>query len=106
MISFTLTEKGYIIQDDTREFLPDYKHDRENGPEGCQSFFGKLTALCLERCRAGLSPLALVSLDNCSDNGTRLERAVRHMHAHGRETASSPRMSITSCSRRIPSRCP
>ena len=40
MISFTLTEKGYIIQDDTREFLPDYKHDRENGPEGCQSFFG------------------------------------------------------------------
>ena len=79
MISFTLTEKGYIIQDDTREFLPDYKHDRENGPEGCQSFFGKLTALCLERCRAGLSPLALVSLDNCSDNGTRLERAVRHM---------------------------
>lgn len=42
MISFTLTEKGYIIQDDTREFLPDYKHDRENGPEGCQSFFGKL----------------------------------------------------------------
>ena len=44
MISFTLTEKGYIIQDDTREFLPDYKHDRENGPEGCQSFFGKLTA--------------------------------------------------------------
>ena len=48
MISFTLTEKGYIIQDDTREFLPDYKHDRENGPEGCQSFFGKLTALCLE----------------------------------------------------------
>ncbi len=27
MISFTLTEKGYIIQDDTREFLPDYKHD-------------------------------------------------------------------------------
>ena len=79
MISFTLTEKGYIIQDDTREFLPDYKHDRENGPEGCQSFFGKLTALCLDRCRAGLSPLALVSLDNCSDNGTRLERAVRHM---------------------------
>lgn len=79
MISFTLTEKGYIIQDDTREFLPDYKHDRENGPEGCQSFFGKLTALCLDRCRAGLPPLALVSLDNCSDNGTRLERAVRHM---------------------------
>ena len=79
MVSFTLTEKGYVIQDDTREFLPDYKHDRENGPEGCKSFFGKLAALCLTRCRAGLSPLALVSLDNCSDNGTRLERAVRHM---------------------------
>lgn len=80
MVSFTLTEKGYTIQNAEREFLPDYANDRLCGPEGgCKSFFGKLAALCLKRCRAGLSPLALVSLDNCQDNGTRLERAVRHM---------------------------
>ena len=79
MVSFTLTEKGYVIQDDKHEFLPEYAHDRDNGPEGCISFFGKLASLSLARCRAGLSPLALVSLDNCSDNGTRLERAMRYM---------------------------
>ena len=74
-----LTEKGYVFQNDAHEFLPDYAHDRDNGPEGCISFFGKLASLCLARCRAGLPPLALVSLDNCSDNGTRLERAMRYM---------------------------
>lgn len=79
MVSFTLTEKGYVIQDDEHEFLPDYAHDRDNGPEGCRSFFGKLAALSLSRCRAGLPPLALVSLDNCQDNGIRLERAIRYM---------------------------
>lgn len=79
MVTFTLTEKGYAIQNDAHDFLPDYKADMENGPESCRSFFGKLAALCLGRVRAGLSPLALVSLDNCSDNGVRLERAMRYM---------------------------
>ena len=79
VVSFTLTEKGYVFQNDMNEFLPDYAHDRDGGPEGCRSFFGKLTALCLMRARAGLPPLALVSLDNCQDNGMRLERAVRYM---------------------------
>lgn len=79
MVSFTLTEKGYTIQDETHAFLPDYAHDREQGPADCRSFYGKLAALCLLRCRAGLPPLALVSMDNCSDNGARLERAMRHM---------------------------
>ena len=99
MISFTLTEKGYIIQDDTREFLPDYKHDRENGPEGCQSFFGKLTALCLDRWHSFRWITARTTAPVWSVLSVT-------WHAHGRETASSPRMSITSCSRRIPSRCP
>ena len=79
MVSFTLTEKGYVIQDDEHEFLPDYAHDRDNGPEGCRSFFGKLASFSLARCRAGLQPLAFVSLDNCQDNGIRLERAIRYM---------------------------
>src|SRR5699024_4643964 len=79
MVSFTLTEKGYAFQNDAHEIVPDYAHDQTNGPEGCTSFFGKLASLSLARCRAGLPPLALVSLDNCSDNGTRLERAMRYM---------------------------
>lgn len=79
MASMTLTEKGYVIQDDEREFLPDYAADMAAGPEDCACFFGKLASLCLARCRANVPPLALVSLDNCQDNGERLERAMRHM---------------------------
>ena len=79
MVTFTITEKGYAIQNDAHDFLPDYKADMEGGPDACRSFFGKLASLCLSRVRAGLAPLALVSLDNCSDNGVRLERAMRYM---------------------------
>ena len=79
MVTFTITEKGYAIQNDAHDFLPDYKADMESGPDACHSFFGKLASLCLSRVRAGLAPLALVSLDNCSDNGVRLERAMRYM---------------------------
>ena len=79
MVTFTITEKGYAIQNDAHDFLPDYKADMEGGPDACRSFFGKLASLCLSRVRAGLAPLALVSLDNCSDNGIRLERAMRYM---------------------------
>lgn len=79
MVTFTITEKGYAIQNDAHDFLPDYKADMESGPDACRSFFGKLASLCLSRVRAGLAPLALVSLDNCSDNGIRLERAMRYM---------------------------
>lgn len=79
MVTLTITEKGYSIQDDQREFMPDYQHDMDNGPQDCQSFFGKLASLCLARRRQGLPPLALVSLDNLQDNGDRLQRAIRYV---------------------------
>ena len=77
MVSFTITEKGYVLRDEDYNFLPAVQHDLENGPDGCESFFGKLAALCLARHRGGGSPIALVSLDNCQNNGTRLRNAVR-----------------------------
>ena len=92
MVTFTITEKGYAIQNDAHDFLPDYKADMESGPDACHSFFGKLASLCLSRVRAGLAPLALASLDNCSDNGV-LSRARHCAHmtrGPGCSTASSP----------------
>lgn len=41
MVTFTITEKGYAIQNDAHDFLPDYKADMESGPDACHSFFGK-----------------------------------------------------------------
>lgn len=64
LVSFTITEKGY----------------QPAGPMGVASvpkgYLGRVTSLLYERWRAGGKPLALVSMDNCSHNGEKLEAAV------------------------------
>lgn len=76
MVSFTITEKGYNLRDADHRLLPGVAGDMANGPEVCKSFLARLTALCLERKAACGAPLALVSMDNCSHNGERLQTAV------------------------------
>jgi len=76
MVSFTITEKGYNLKNAKGDYYPDVISDFEAGPEAPRSFIGKLTALCHERYKSGKYPLALVSMDNCSHNGTRLYEAV------------------------------
>ena len=75
--SFTITEKGYNLKDNSGNFLPSVLQDMEHGPNLPKSYIGKITALLYARFLAGLSPLAMVSMDNCSHNGTKLYRAVR-----------------------------
>ncbi|MCQ2153290.1 MAG: mannitol dehydrogenase family protein [Bacteroidales bacterium] len=65
MISFTITEKGYVV--------PPEDLERGLRPE---SAMGKVTALLLERYRAGELPLTVQSMDNCSHNGDRIRDAV------------------------------
>ncbi|MGM9641515.1 MAG: mannitol dehydrogenase family protein [Faecousia sp.] len=79
MASFTITEKGYNLQNQQGQWYPDVTADFAGGPENPVSYMGKLTALCHHRYRAGKLPLALVSMDNCSQNGARLQRAVTTM---------------------------
>lgn len=76
MVSFTITEKGYSLKNARGEYYADVAADFENGPEAPKSFIGKLTSLCYERYKKGKYPLALVSMDNCSHNGSRLYEAV------------------------------
>ena len=76
MASLTITEKGYNIRDGHGEYFPAVLADMENGPERAESYIGKIAALCHERFAAGGAPIALVSMDNCSHNGSRLEAAV------------------------------
>ena len=76
MASFTITEKGYGLTDGKGELLPDVRADFAAGPVAPQSYMGKVAALCYERYLNGRLPLALVSMDNCSHNGTRLYEAV------------------------------
>ena len=76
MVSFTITEKGYNLKDGKGEYLPAVTEDFENGPQRPVSYIGQVSSLVYERYLHGKQPLALVSMDNCSHNGTRLYESV------------------------------
>lgn len=76
MISFTITEKGYALKDAGGEFFPFIRKDIENGPTAPASAMAVITALLLERFKAGKAPLAVVSMDNCSHNGEKLQASI------------------------------
>lgn len=86
MASFTITEKGYNLVDDHGGFIPAVEKDIKNGYELPVSIIGKVAALCYERFRKGAFPLALVSMDNCSHNGTKLHDAVCAIAGKWRDT--------------------
>ncbi len=77
MITFTITEKGYAVVDANNELLPWIKDDLQTSADAVpKTTIGILTRLCYERYKAGKLPIALVSMDNCSHNGTLLKEAV------------------------------
>ncbi len=76
MVSFTITEKGYSLRNGKQELVPAVLEDMKNGPENCKTFMAFLTALCVKRNHVCGKPLALVSMDNCSHNGEKLQMAV------------------------------
>lgn len=77
MVSFTITEKGYSLRNASGEFFPSVEADFAAGPANPSMFLSKLTALVYERYLSGKLPIALVSMDNCSHNGEKLQLAVQ-----------------------------
>ncbi len=65
MITFTITEKGYSVND----------ADLARGLTPVLAM-GKVTALLLERFKAGMLPLTVQSMDNCSHNGDKVKAGV------------------------------
>ncbi|MDA3958399.1 mannitol dehydrogenase family protein [Oceanispirochaeta sp.] len=76
ILSLTITEKGYALKDDKGLYFPWIKPDIENFDRQPVSTIGIITRLLLSRYKTGAFPLALVSMDNCSHNGTLLKKAV------------------------------
>ncbi len=76
MVSFTITEKGYVVKDEKGGLLPATKTDIEAGYEGTTSYIGKIVSLLYERYLSGSKPVAMVSMDNCSHNGDKLKDAI------------------------------
>ena len=81
LLTLTITEKGYSLTGGDGSLLPGVRADLEAGPAAPESYMGKVAALCYHRFISGAAPLALVSMDNCSHNGTRLFEAVRQFAA-------------------------
>ncbi len=76
IVSFTVTEKGYVLHSGSGAWLPSAAKDAENGLEECRNVIFLVTKLLYLRYCAGAKPIALLSLDNCSANGEKLRRSV------------------------------
>lgn len=76
MASFTITEKGYAVTDAKGNTLPAIGADFEKGPAKPDSYLGKVVSLLYHRYCSGKLPIAMVSMDNCSHNGDKLQAAV------------------------------
>ena len=79
LVSFTITEKGYALQKADGTWFPFVEADIKNGPAKATGAMAVLTAMLYERYQAGKHPLAMVSMDNCSQNGARLRQSVLTM---------------------------
>ena len=76
MASFTITEKGYSLTDSAGNYLGVVVSDFAAGIKQPKHIMGKVTALLYERYQSGATPIAMVSMDNCSHNGDKLYAAV------------------------------
>ncbi len=76
MVSFTITEKGYAVTDSLGNLLKFVEDDLNGGPEKARHVMAILTALMYKRFQAGKLPVALVSMDNCSHNGEKLQNTL------------------------------
>lgn len=76
MVTFTITEKGYLLKNASGVFMPGVEDDFAMGPVLPKSYIGKIVTLLHERFVNGQLPLAMVSMDNCSHNGDKLYAAV------------------------------
>ena len=76
LVSLTITEKGYLIKGLDGEYYPAVKADLDQGLVKPQSYIGKIVSLLHERFTAGELPLAVVSMDNMSKNGEKLQKVI------------------------------
>ncbi len=76
MISFTITEKGYALKNLDGAWFPVVQADILNGPSKPRHAMSFVAALLYERFKHGALPLAVVSMDNCSHNGEKLQAGV------------------------------
>ncbi|WEV43596.1 mannitol dehydrogenase family protein [Lactobacillus sp. ESL0684] len=76
LATFSITEKGYALTDVNGNLTAAAKEDIANGPESPKTNMGAVAHLLYARYKAGKQPIAMVSTDNFSQNGLKLETEV------------------------------
>jgi len=78
IVSLTVTEGGYFIEDATGRFQADHddiRHDLEH-PDRPRTWLGYVSAACERRMRMGRPPFTLLSCDNLHANGAAAKKAL------------------------------
>ena len=76
VVSFTITEKGYSIKDSKGNYSSIVQEDINNGPKKARNIMSIAAAMLLERYKNGAFPIAMLSIDNCSNNGDKLKSSI------------------------------
>lgn len=76
LVTFSITEKGYALKDMNGKLTKAAETDIANGPGNPLTNMGFVASLLLARYKANQAPIAMVSTDNFSQNGQRLQDAV------------------------------
>ncbi|WP_157150101.1 mannitol dehydrogenase family protein [Brachyspira sp. SAP_772] len=74
--SFTITEKGYSIKDLNGNYNSIVQEDINNEPKKAKNIMSIAAAMLLERYKNGAYPIAILSVDNCSNNGDKLKSSI------------------------------
>ena len=76
IVSFTITEKGYMLRDANGNLQASAIKDFEDGPGAPCHSISIVCAMLHKRYQAGRLPLALVSVDNLAKNGDVLKASI------------------------------
>ncbi|WP_157146941.1 mannitol dehydrogenase family protein [Brachyspira pilosicoli] len=76
IVSFTITEKGYSIKDLNGNYSSIVEEDINNEPKKAKNIMSIIAAMILERYKNGAFPIAMLSIDNCSNNGDKLKSSI------------------------------
>ncbi|WP_077302593.1 mannitol dehydrogenase family protein [Virgibacillus pantothenticus] len=74
--TFTITEKGYVLNNPDGSLTGMVKEDLRNGPDSPRHTMSIVTSLLYKRFEAGALPIAMVSTDNFSQNGERFKTSI------------------------------
>lgn len=76
IVSFTITEKGYSIKDLNGNYTSIVEEDINNEPKKAKNIMSIIATMLLERYKNGAFPIAMLSVDNCSNNGDKLKSSI------------------------------